>query len=96
MRFIIDQKERLFLLIDSIICKKHNNPLLVSILFTIFEPLIGFSDSDYFHCGNVGELTSKLHQVITHPLERLEYDMSKYDWDKIADQTVKVYKEMDK
>jgi glycosyltransferase involved in cell wall biosynthesis len=57
---------------------------------------IGLPDSDYFHCGNVKELASKLYQVITHPLERLEYDMSKYDRDKIADQTVEVYKGMKK
>jgi hypothetical protein len=40
----------------------------------------------------VGELASKLQQVIAHPLEHVEYDMSKYDWDKIAEQTAEVYK----
>ena len=57
---------------------------------------IGLPDSDYFHCGNVGELASKLQQIIAHPVEHVEYDMSKYDWDKIADQTVEVYKGMKK
>jgi glycosyltransferase involved in cell wall biosynthesis len=57
---------------------------------------IGLPNSDYFHCGNVEELVSKLQQVIVHPLEYMEYDMSKYDWDKIADQTAEVYKEMKK
>ena len=57
---------------------------------------IGLPDSDYFHCGNVGELASKLQQVIVYPVEHVEYDMSKYDWGKIADQTVEVYKGMKK
>lgn len=56
---------------------------------------IGLPDPDYFHCGNVEELASKLQQVIDRPLEHVEYDMSKYDWEKIAEQTVEVYKRIE-
>ena len=56
---------------------------------------IGLPDSDYFHCGNVGELASKLQQVIAHPVEHVEYDMSKYDWEKISDQTAEVYRALE-
>ena len=45
---------------------------------------IGLPDPDYFHCGNVEELASRLQQVIDRTLEHVEYDMSKYDWDKIT------------
>jgi hypothetical protein len=55
---------------------------------------IGLPDSDYLRCGNVEELASKLQQVIVHPQEHVEYDMSKYDWGKIADQTGEAYKKM--
>jgi hypothetical protein len=36
----LNQQKQLFLLIDSIFHKKHDKSLFVSILFTIFEPLI--------------------------------------------------------
>lgn len=40
---------------------------------------IGLLDSDYLCCGNVEELASELQRVIVCPLERMEYDMSKYE-----------------
>ena len=43
LRFIIDQKECLFLLIDSIYCKKQNNSFPISDFFLIFEPWIYWS-----------------------------------------------------
>ena len=38
-----------------------------------------------FHCGNVDELSEKLGKIIETPLQHVDYDMSKYDWDQIAD-----------
>jgi hypothetical protein len=34
----LNQQKQLFLLIDSIFCKKHNNSFSVSDFFLIFEP----------------------------------------------------------
>ena len=52
---------------------------------------VGLPQNDYFHVGNVDELAKKLNDVITHPVEHIEYDMTKYDWDKIAREVRKVY-----
>ncbi len=52
---------------------------------------VGLSPDNYFQVGNITELTGKLHQVISNPYEKMDYDMSKYDWNKIAEQTLAVY-----
>lgn len=52
---------------------------------------VGLPQNDYFHVGNVDELAKKLNEVMTHPVEHIEYDMTKYDWDKIAREVRKVY-----
>lgn len=52
---------------------------------------VGLPKNDYFHVGNVDELAKKLNDVITHPVEHIEYDMTKYDWDKIAREVKEVY-----
>lgn len=52
---------------------------------------VGLPQNDYFHVGNVDELAKKLNEVITHPVEHIEYDMTKYDWDKIAKEVRKIY-----
>ena len=52
---------------------------------------VGLPQNDYFHVGNVDELAKKLNEVITHPVEHIEYDMTKYDWDKIAREVKDIY-----
>lgn len=52
---------------------------------------VGLPQNDYFHVGNVNELAKKLNDVMTHPVEHIEYDMTKYDWDKIAREVKEVY-----
>lgn len=52
---------------------------------------VGLPQNDYFHVGNVDELAKKLNDVITHPVEHIEYDMTKYDWDKIAKEVKDIY-----
>ena len=52
---------------------------------------VGLPQNDYFHVGNVNELAKKLNDVMAHPVEHIEYDMTKYDWDKIAREVRKVY-----
>ena len=39
-------------------------------------------------------LAAKLKEVVSKPLQKVDYDMGKYDWDKIAKQVDKVYKGM--
>ena len=51
---------------------------------------------DYFHCGNVDELSEKLGKIIEAPLQHVNYDMSKYDWNQIADEVGEVYQGLKK
>lgn len=52
---------------------------------------VGLDNSEYFHVGDVDALAGKLETVINSPLQHVDYDMSKYDWDKIAGQVMNVY-----
>lgn len=53
---------------------------------------VGLPEDDYFHCGDVDELAQKLAKVIEAPLQHVDYDMSKYDWELIADEVAEVYR----
>ena len=57
---------------------------------------VGLPKDDYFHCGNVDELSEKLGKIIEAPLQHVDYDMSKYDWDQIADEVGGVYQGLKK
>ena len=57
---------------------------------------VGLPKEDYFHCGDVDELADKLGKIIEQPLQHIDYDMSKYDWDKIADEVADIYKKYEK
>lgn len=48
---------------------------------------------DYFPCGDVASLARKLDEVISSPIQHFDYDMAKFDWNKIADQVANVYRE---
>lgn len=50
--------------------------------------------NDYFPVGNVYALAEKLKVVICQPLQHIDYDMKKYDWEKIADQVTMVYQNL--
>lgn len=52
---------------------------------------VGLDENCYFPVGNVDALAEKLKEVVQQPLQHISYDMSKYDWDKIAEQVMKVY-----
>ena len=54
---------------------------------------VGLPKDDYFRCGNVDELSEKLGKIIDAPLQHVDYDMSKYDWNQIADEVSEVYQE---
>ncbi len=55
---------------------------------------VGLPDSDYFKVGDVNHLSEvlrrKLDEIAQYP--RIAYDMTKYKWDTIAEQTMEVYK----
>ena len=55
---------------------------------------VGLPDGDYFPVGNVEALAERLRAVISEPLRHVDYDMRKYDWEKIADQVAEVYNEL--
>ena len=55
---------------------------------------IGLDKESYFPVGDVDALADKLRTVIEQPLQHINYDMEKYDWEKIADQVTNVYKEL--
>lgn len=52
---------------------------------------IGLSDECYFECGNINQLADRINTIIQTPLHRIDYNMTKYNWDDIANQTMEVY-----
>lgn len=52
---------------------------------------VGLPKEDFFHCGDVDELVGKLSSIIEQPLQHVDYDMSKYNWEQIADEIASVY-----
>lgn len=52
---------------------------------------VGLPAACYHEVGDVETLAAKLEAVIQRPLQRVDYDMSKYNWDMIAKQVCEVY-----
>lgn len=52
---------------------------------------VGLDSSCYHGVGDVQALASKLSAIINQPLQRIDYDMSKYNWEVIADQVAEIY-----
>lgn len=67
-------------------------PVIVSDILANLE--VGLPEKDYFPMGNVEALADKLDAVISQPVHHVEYDMSKYDWDKIAGQFAEIYRSL--
>ena len=65
-------------------------PVVVSDIPANLE--VGLPNEDYFPCGDVKALAEKLQELVSKPLKPVDYDMGKYDWDKIAKQVDEVYK----
>ena len=64
-------------------------PVIVSDIPAILE--VGLNPECYFPVGNIQELSKKLQKNMDTSYQKVEYDMSKYDWDAIAQQTVDTY-----
>ena len=67
-------------------------PVVVSDIPANLE--VGLPKENYFPCGDVDALARKLQDIINMPMKRVDYDMGKYDWNKIAEQVNRVYREM--
>ena len=52
---------------------------------------VGLDASCYHEVGDVSVLAKKIEAIANLPLQRIEYDMSKYDWDNIANQVTDIY-----
>ncbi|MBQ8773396.1 MAG: glycosyl transferase family 1, partial [Muribaculaceae bacterium] len=50
------------------------------------------SSEDFFKTGNVVSLQQKIEEKLSATQVGRTYDLGKYDWDKIAYQTVEVYR----
>ena len=55
--------------------------------------LIDLKESDYFKPGDVHDLACHLQQKLAPPQKRT-YNLSAFDWEKIAQQVMEVYKEV--
>lgn len=55
---------------------------------------VGLPNDCYHQVGDVQTLTEKLAEIICKPLQRIEYDMTKYNWDTIAGQVEEIYQSM--
>ena len=69
-------------------------PVIVSDIPANLE--VGLPEKDYFPMGDVEALTAKLDAVLAEPAHLVEYDMSKYNWDKIAEQFAEIYRSLEK
>ena len=54
---------------------------------------VGLPVECYHEVGDVEALAAKLEAVMKRPLQRIDYDMSKYNWDVIAQQVAEIYKD---
>lgn len=55
---------------------------------------VGLEAERYHEVGDVEALAEKLEAICNRPLERIKYDMGKYDWDRIAKQVASVYESL--
>ena len=67
----------------------YHLPVVVSDIPANLE--VGLPKENYFPCGDVDALARKLEAIVTAPYRRVDYDLGKYDWDRIAGQVMQVY-----
>lgn len=54
------------------------------------------SETDFFQCGDISDLKAKIKQKLDALQTCREYDLTPYNWDTIAKQTLEVYKQIKK
>ena len=67
-------------------------PVVVSDIPANLE--VGLAEECYFPVGDVCTLASRLRVLCDAPVERIDYDMAKYDWDHIAKEVSDVYRSL--
>ena len=67
-------------------------PVIVSDIPANLE--VGLPDKCYFPVGDIDALASRLRVLCAAPVERIDYDMAKYDWDHIAKEVSDVYRSL--
>ncbi|MDR1632163.1 MAG: glycosyltransferase family 4 protein [Dysgonamonadaceae bacterium] len=55
---------------------------------------VGLNEDAYFQTGNETELSEKLERLINTAPAKIQYDMEKYRWEAIAEQTAAVYEKL--
>lgn len=65
-------------------------PVIVSDIPANLE--VGLKYENYFPVGDINTLANKLQQNIDSPYTHVDYDMSIYNWDHIAEQVSQIYK----
>lgn len=70
----------------------YNVPVIVSDIPANLE--VRLPKEVYFHVGNVEELSEKLTTIVNTPLSHPSYNMKKYDWDRIANEVIDIYKKI--
>ena len=67
----------------------YHLPVIVSDIPANLE--VGLDKDVYFKVGDIDELAGKLQKNISTHFQHINYDMSKYNWDNIAEQTSIIY-----
>ena len=70
----------------------YHRPVVVSAIPANLE--VGLDKESYFQVGDVDALAGKLQRMVDMPYREVYYDMSKYNWDTIADQVAQLYKSL--
>ena len=70
----------------------YHLPVITSAIPANLE--VGLDTWCYHEVGDVEALAEKLESICAQPLQRITYDMSKYDWGIIAQQVAGVYKNL--
>lgn len=70
----------------------YHLPVITSAIPANLE--VGLDASCYHQVGDVAALADKIEVIANHPLQRITYDMSKYNWDIIAKQVADIYSSM--
>ena len=55
---------------------------------------VGLDEACYHQVGDVDALASKIEIIANEPLQRIDYDMSNYNWDIIANQVLEIYQSL--
>lgn len=55
---------------------------------------VGLPKANYFPVGIIDALADSLQKVVDEPLQHVDYDMTEYSWDHIAEQVAEVYRSL--